>query len=124
MRFRAWQLAALTLAGLACRSPLADLHPGQEGPSFRLAIAVEDHSRKLAHLQDPAGEADTASSRRAALERQRQTFEADLRAEAVSRGLRLDPAADLHLDLTITTGCRGPARLRRSAGRSCPPRRP
>ena len=91
------------LAGLACRSPLADLHPGQEGPALRLTVGIEDHSRKLARLQDPAGTANTAATRGAALERHRERFEADLRAEAAARGLRLDPAMDLHLDLTITS---------------------
>lgn len=103
MTLRGCLLATLALAGLACRSPLADLHPGLEGPALRLTVGIEDHSRKLARLQDPAGEADTPASRRAALERHRDMFEGGLRAEAASRGLRLDPNADLHLDLTITS---------------------
>lgn len=103
MTLRGCLLAALALAGLACRSPLADLHPGQGGPALRLTVGIEDHSRKLAHLRMPAGEADTPASRRSALESHREAFEADLRAEAASRGLRLDPSADLHLDLTITS---------------------
>ena len=103
MTLRGCLLVSLALAGLACRSPLGDLHPGKEGPALRLAVGIEDHSRKLARLQDPAGGADTPASRGAALERHREMFEADLRAEAASRGLRLDPSADLHLDLTITS---------------------
>lgn len=103
MRFRVGLLTALTLAGLACRSPLTHLHPGKEGPAFFLTVGIEDHSRKLAHLWDPAGEDDTSVSRRAALEQHRKAFEADLRTEAASRHLRLDPMADLHLDLTITS---------------------
>jgi hypothetical protein len=103
MTLRAFLLAGLALAGLACRSPLADLRPEAGGPSLALAVQIEDHSRTLARLKDPGGEADTPAARRAALEAQRTTFEAELRAEAAARGLRLDPAADLHLDLTITS---------------------
>jgi hypothetical protein len=103
MRLRALLLAVLALAGLACRSPLANLKFEQGAPSLNLAVRLEDHSRKLARLQDPGGEADTPATRRAALEAQRATFEAELRAEAAARGLHLDPAADLCLDLTITS---------------------
>lgn len=103
MRLRALLLAAFALAGLACRSPLADLRPEPGGPALALAVNVEDHSRKLARLKDPGGEPDTPAARQAALEAQRAAFEADLRAEAMARGLRLDPASDLHLDLTITS---------------------
>ena len=103
MTLRGCGLAILALAGLACRSPLADLPPGRGGPTLRLTVGIEDHSRKLAHLKAPGDEADTPAARRSALESHRETFEADLRAEAASRGLRLDPSADLHLDLTITS---------------------
>jgi hypothetical protein len=96
-------LAVLALAGLACRSPLADLKLENGAPSLNLDVHLEDHSRKLARLQDPGGEADTPTTRRAALEAQRAAFEAELRAEAAARGLRLDSAADLRLDLTITS---------------------
>ena len=103
MRGHALLLAALALMGLACRSPLADLKLGNGAPSLNLAVRLEDHSRKLARLQDPGGEADTPATRRAALEAQRATFEAELRAEAAARGLHLNPGADLRLDLTITS---------------------
>src|SRR5512140_392854 len=103
MRGRALLLATLALAGLACRSPLATLQPDPRGLALALEVRLEDHSRKLARLQDPGGEADTPTTRRAALEAQRAAFEADLRAEAAARGLRLDPGADLRLDLTITS---------------------
>ncbi|GLH67435.1 hypothetical protein [Geothrix edaphica] len=103
MRLCALLPAALALAGLACRSPLADLKLEHGAPSLNLAVRLEDHSRKLARIKDPEGEADTPAARRAALESQRAAFEAELRAEAASRGLRLDPAADLRLDLTITS---------------------
>ncbi|WP_243317828.1 hypothetical protein [Geothrix paludis] len=103
MTLRALLPAALALAGFACRSPLADLRPEPGGPALALAVHVEDHSRKLARLKEPDGEADTPESRRAALEAQRAAFEADLRAEAAARSLRLDPASDLRLDLTITS---------------------
>jgi len=107
MRLPPLLLATLALAGLACRSPLADLKPGKGAPSLNLAVRIEDHSRKLARLKDPEGEADTPLARQAALEAQRAAFEAGLRAEAAVRGLRLDPASDptsnLHLDLTITS---------------------
>lgn len=104
MSFRAILTAALALASLACRSPLADLRPAQgRPPSLQLAVHIEDHSRKLSRLEDPAGALDTPSARRDALERHRQAFEADLRTEATGRGLNLDPAADLRLDLTITS---------------------
>ena len=103
MSVRPYLLLALTLSGLACRSPLADLHPGKEGPALRLNVESEDHSRRLARLQDAPGEANTPASRQAALERHRAAFEADLRAEAASRGLRLETTADLHLDLKITS---------------------
>jgi len=96
-------LAALALLGLACRSPLTGLHPGPEGPRLRLEVRLEDHSRKLSRLEDPGDAADTPEARREALERHRQAFEAEVRAEAAARGLPLDPAADLHLDLTITS---------------------
>lgn len=102
MKIRAFLLTALALAGLACRSPLADLQPGKEGPALSLKVLLEDHSRKLARLEE-AHEPDTPEARKAALERHRQAFETTLRAEAATRGLRLDPAADLHLDLTITS---------------------
>lgn len=103
MRLQASLLAALALAALACRSPLADLpaHPG--GPSLGLRVEIEDHSRSLSNLHAPSGEADTLESRRRALEGHRQALEADFRAEAGGRGLRLDPAADLQLELRITT---------------------
>ncbi|HEY3400089.1 MAG TPA: hypothetical protein VGK03_05600 [Geothrix sp.] len=102
MKIRAFLLAAFALAGLACRSPLADLRPGKEGPALSLKVHVEDHSRKLARLRD-TDEPDTPEARKAALERHRQAFETAFRAEAATRALRLDPAADLHLDLTITS---------------------
>jgi hypothetical protein len=101
MRPHALLLAALALTGLACRSPLVTLRP--EPRELALEVRIEDHSRKLARLKDPGGEVDTPAARRAALEVQRAAFEADLRAEAAARGLRLDPAADLRLDLTITS---------------------
>jgi hypothetical protein len=103
MKLRSLLPAALALAGLACRSPLADLKLENGAPSLNLTVRLEDHSRKLARIKDPQGEADTPATRRAALEAQRAAFEADLRAEAATRGLRLDPAADLRLDLTITS---------------------
>lgn len=103
MRLRPLLAAVLLLAGLACRSPLAELQPGPRGPALALTVGIEDHSRKLAHLKEPAGEVDSPATRRAALEAQRAAFEADLRAEAAARGLRLDPAADLRLELTITS---------------------
>lgn len=102
MKLRAFLLAALALAGLACRSPLADLRPEKGAPSLNLAVRIEDHSRKLARLKD-THEPNTPAARQAALEAQRAAFEADLRAEAAARGLRLDPASDLRLDLTITS---------------------
>jgi hypothetical protein len=103
MRARTFLAAALALAALACRSPLADLRPEPTGPTLALTVRLEDHSRKLARLKEPRGEADTPAARQAALEAQRASFEADLRAEAAARGLRLDPASDLRLDLTITS---------------------
>jgi len=103
MKVRACLAAALALAGLACRSPLADLRPAPGGPTLALTVRLEDHSRKLARLQEPGGEADTSAARQAALEAHRGAFEADLRVEAAARGLRLDPASDLRLDLTITS---------------------
>ncbi|WIL21103.1 hypothetical protein [Geothrix sp.] len=103
MRFRAGLLMGLALAGLACRSPLNDLQIRQERPALSLNVGIEDHSRKLARLQQPLGQVDSPASRRAALEGHRQAFETGLRAEAAARGLQLDPAADLHLDLTITS---------------------
>jgi len=102
MKFRSFLLAAFALAGLACRSPLADLRPGKGAPSLNLAVRIEDHSRKLARLKD-TDEPNTPAARQAALEAHRQAFEAALRAEATARGLRLDPASDLRLDLTITS---------------------
>lgn len=102
MRFHAFLLATLALAGFACRSPLTTLTPIQDGLTLALKVRIEDHSRKLAHLEEVAGP-DTPATRQAALERHRESFEADLRAEAAARGLRLDPSADLHLDLTITS---------------------
>lgn len=103
MRFRTCLLAVLALAGLACRSPLADLQLHRDRPALSLNVAMEDHSRKLARLQDPLGQVDSPASRRAALETHRQAFETELRTEAARRGLQLDPAADLRLDLTITS---------------------
>ncbi|WP_243302711.1 hypothetical protein [Geothrix oryzisoli] len=103
MRLRSHLLVLLGLAGLACRSPLVDLRREKGPPSLNLGVRVEDHSRKLAHLKDSEGEPDTPATRRTALEAQRAAFEADLRAEAAVRGLRLDPTADLRLDLTITS---------------------
>lgn len=103
MRPRAFLLANLLLAGLACRSPLADLQPRPSSPALALTVGLEDHSRKLAHLKEPAGEVDSPAARRAALEAQRAAFEADLRAEVAARSLRLDPASDLRLELTITS---------------------
>jgi hypothetical protein len=103
MRFPTLCLAALSVLGLACRSPLADLHPPREGPALALSVRLEDHSRRLNRLWTPGSEADTPEARRAALERHRQAFEADLRQEAMTRGLRLDPSADLRLDLCITS---------------------
>ena len=103
MKWHLGLLAAFALTGLACRSPLTSLPPDKDGPTFSLAVRLEDHSRKLARLQDPRGEADTAATRGAALEAHRQAFEADFRTEATSRNLRLDPLADLHLELTITS---------------------
>ena len=66
-------------------------------------MALEDHSRNLARLRDPAGEPDTPGARATALEQHRQAFEADFRAEAAARGLRLEAAADLRLELRITS---------------------
>jgi hypothetical protein len=103
MRFRFVLMAALLLVGLACRSPLAELRSPMEGPTLRLEVRVEDHSRRLVRLKEPTGEADTPSARQAALERHRDAFETDLRAEAAARGLRLDPGAELRLDLAITS---------------------
>lgn len=103
MTLRHCLLAALTLAGLACRSPLTELRPSQTGPALALTVTIEDHSRRLARLRDPGGEADTPGSRRAALEGYREWFETDLRAEAATRGVRLDPAAELQLHLTLTS---------------------
>jgi hypothetical protein len=102
MNRRLLLLAALGLAGLACRSPLATLRPEPRGPVLALDVRIEDHSRKLARLKD-GGEANTAAARQAALEAQRAAFEADLRTEAAARSLRLDPAADLRLRLTVTS---------------------
>ena len=96
-------LGLLALVALACRSPLTTLQPEKGGPNLGLVVNLEDHSRKLAHLCDPAGRLDTPATRREALERYRGEFEADFRAEAASRGLRLDPSADLQLQLTITS---------------------
>lgn len=94
----------LLLAGLACRSPLAGLKPGPQGPALQAAVSVEDHSRHLARLRDPApGEADTPGARHAALEAYARIFEADFRAEAPAHGLRVTPDADLRLDLRITS---------------------
>ena len=104
MSFRALLLPVLALAALGCRSPLADLRPEPDRPlAFQLQVHMEDHSRKLARLEDPGGTPDTPEARKAALERHRQAFEADFRAEAAARGLVLDPASDLRLDLTITS---------------------
>ncbi len=103
MTFQTCLLAALTLAAPACRSPLMDLPPHAGGPALSLRVDFEDHSRNLKHLRDPQGEANTPKSRRVALEGHRQTFEADFRAEAEARGLRLDPAADFRLELKITS---------------------
>ncbi|WP_291272677.1 hypothetical protein [Geothrix sp.] len=103
MKFRTCLWMGLALAGLACRSPLSDLQIQRERPALSLSVAIEDHSRKLARLQEPLGQVDSPASRRAALEGHRQAFEAELRAEAAARGLRLDPGADLQLDLTITS---------------------
>ncbi len=91
------------MLGLACRSPLTELRPGPQGPTLHLEVTLEDHSRNLLRLQEAAGEADTPVARAAALKQHRQAFEADFRAEAASRGLRLDPAADLRLELRITS---------------------
>ena len=103
MRRHVFWLVALALTGLACRSPLADLPPGKEPPALGLVVHLEDHSRRLARLKEAAGERDTPEARRAALEAQRAAFEARLRAELLARGLRVDPAAELHLELTITS---------------------
>jgi len=103
MTLRETLLALLVLAGLACRSPLADLRSGGGAPVLHLETRIEDHSRHLSRLCEPAGEPDAPQARRAALDRHRATFEADFRTEALARGLRLDPAADLRLDLTITS---------------------
>lgn len=103
MKWRLGLLAALALLGLSCRSPLTSLQPDRDGPKVSLAVRLEDHSRKLARLRDPGRESDTAATRAAALESHRQAFEADFRTEAASRNLHLDPSADLHLELTITS---------------------
>lgn len=103
VKYHAWFLVLLALVALACRSPLTTLPPEQGGPNLGLVVSVEDHSRKLARLCDPAGKPDTPAARREALARYRSDFEADFRAEAASRGLRLDPTAELQLQLTITS---------------------
>ena len=103
MTFQRYLLAALTLAALACRSPLMDLPPHAGGPALSLQVNLEDHSRNLKHLRDPQGQANTPESRRMALEGHRQAYEADFRAEAAARGLRLDSAADFQLELKITS---------------------
>jgi hypothetical protein len=96
-------LVLLALLALACRSPLTNLPAGKEGPVLRLEVGIEDHSRKLSRLCDPAGVPDMVTTRREALERYRAYFEAGFRSEAAARGLRLDPSAGLELDLTITS---------------------
>ena len=103
MKWRLGLLAAFALTGLACQSPLTSLTPDRDGPTLSLVVRLEDHSRKLARLRDPGGEADTAATRGAALEAHRKAFEAAFRTEATTRNLRLDPSADLHLELTITS---------------------
>ncbi len=103
LTFRHVLLAALAVACLACRSPLIDLRPGWEKPTFALTVASENHSRKLTNLWTPTGETDLPAARAAAIERHRNQFEADVRGEAAARGLRLEEAAALRLDLTITS---------------------
>ena len=103
MTFQRYLLAALTLAALACRSPLANLPPHPGGTALSLRVDIEDHSRDLKHLRDPQGEANTPESRQTTLEGHRQAFDADFRAEAEVRGLRLDPTADFQLELKITS---------------------
>ncbi|GLH73594.1 hypothetical protein GETHLI_20960 [Geothrix limicola] len=93
----------LALLGLGCRSPLTQVALRKGEPALGLTVDVEDHSRRLSHLWSATGEADSPAARRAALERHRQAFEAELRTEATSRGLRLDPAAPLQLHLTLTS---------------------
>lgn len=103
MKFQACLLALVTLAVLACRSPLTSLRPGKQGACLHLEVRIEDHSRKLARLRDPAGAPDTPETRSRVLEKYRRDFEADFLAEAASRGLRLDSSADLQLELVITS---------------------
>jgi len=87
MRLPPLLLATLALTGLACRSPLADLKPGKGAPALNLAVRVEDHSRKLARLKEPEGEADTPAARQAALEAQRAAFEIEVRAKYIAWGI-------------------------------------
>ena len=103
-RSRAARLCLLLLAllGLGCRSPLADLPLDRRRPALQIEVRLEDHSRRLSQLWS-GSEPNTPQARSAALERHRADFEADLRREAAARGLGLDPAAELSLDLQITS---------------------
>ena len=95
-------LILLALLGLACRSPLADLPLDRSRPALQLAVQMEDHSHRLSQLWS-GSEANSPEARSQALERHRATFEADLRREAAARGLALDPAVGLSLDLKVSS---------------------
>jgi len=92
------------LAITACKSPLADLKPGENGPSIRLAaVTIEDHSRQLKRLKRiTPGEANTPAARHAALEDQRQWFQETFAAEGAQCGIRFSDDAPIRLELTVT----------------------
>jgi hypothetical protein len=95
-------LLFLVLLGLGCRSPLADLPLDRSRPTLQVEVHMEDHSRRLSQLWS-GPQTNTPEARNAALERHRADFETDLRREAAARGLSLDPAAELSLDLKVTS---------------------
>ena len=95
-------LALLPLLSLACRSPLADLPLDRSRPALQLVVQMEDHSHRLSQLWS-GPEANSPEARSQALERHRAAFEEDLRREAAARGLALNPAAELSLNLKVSS---------------------